>query len=423
MPAKEQHMSRTIQSTPYTFFYNERDWPQELVKSFLVRGARHILVGTYGAAKSSFCLDLIGSILSQKPWLGRFEVKAPNPVVFYISQDAGDMDLKAQSFKILRQYFNWENEEDGDLLTARLHIVSGQNITMPEDADDVVAMMRNTIIRYEHMLEPLHETPAPRPVRSFRVARIKPVVQPEDTAPTETAPEATDNTPTEPAVQMEETAPEATEPEDVFDWSKYDILIIYDSARRIHKAEESKSDQMSGVSDALAKIERVAGATTIVLQHENRGGKFKGDTVIMDSAQQAYQLKCPPKKRLNPVRDIAVKVEKNRGLTVKPFLTRFAWTGQETEAENIALSFIREMTTDEADAYAEESKRSGRVSSLVGMTAPVDPILVAARRVWLPGMSQRALGKAMREGGATVGNDRLKKLFDALQTEGKMSLA
>jgi hypothetical protein len=388
-------MNRSIQSTPYTSFYNETDWPQELVKSFLVRGARHILVGTYGAAKSSFCLDLIGSILSQKAWLGRFEVKAPNPVVFYISQDANDMDLKTQSYKVLRRYFNWDDESHGDFLTARLHVVAGQNIKMPDDAEAVVEMMRNTIIRHEGALEPLT---APTPPRSFNVARIAQVVQTEGT----------------------DSAPE--EPEDVFDWSKYDILVIYDSARRIHKAEESQSNQMSEVSDALAKVERETGATTIVLQHENRNGGYKGDTVIMDSAQQAYQLKCPKSKRHNPVRDITVRVEKNRGLSVRPFLARFAWTEQETEDENIALSFIRELTTEEADADSEESRRRLTTPRLVGMTVPVDPILAAARSVWRPGMSQRALGKAIRKGGTPIGSDRLKKLHENLLTEGKMSL-
>jgi hypothetical protein len=388
-------VTRTIQSKPYTSFYNETDWPQELIKSFLVRGARHILVGTYGAAKSSLCLDLIGSILSQKAWLGRFEVKAPNPVIFYVSQDAGDMDLKAQSFKVLRNYFDWNNESHGAFLTDRLHIVAGQNIKMPDDAEAVIEMMRNTIIRYEFALEPLDETTAPPP-RSFSVARISPAAQTEDLDGAQ------------------------AKPEELLDWSKYDILVVYDSARTIHKAEESQSNQMSEVSDALAKIERVTGATTIVLQHENRNGGYKGDTVIMDSAQQAYQLKCPQRKRHDPVRDIAVKVEKNRGLSVKPFLIRFAWTEQKTENEKIAFSFVREMTTEEADA--EESRRRTRPPSLVGVTTPADPILAAARRVWQPGISQRALGKAIRDSGTPVSNDRLKKLYESLLTEGKMSL-
>jgi hypothetical protein len=387
--------TRTIISTPFPQFNNRTKWPQQLIKNFLVRGMRHVLIGTYGAAKSTVSLDIVGSILTQREWLGRFAINASNPVIFYVSEDASDTDLKAQSYKVLREYFSWTNPEHARLLNARFHVVAGQNIKLPADQDAVIEMIRNTIRGWDEQgrLQPFGE-----PVREVSF---------EDMAPHEVANASR-------AVERKEVV-EAETPIEAgeIDLSRFDILLIYDSARRIHNAKESDSKEMSEVNNALSAIERATGATSLVLLHENRRGEYKGDTSIIDSAQQAYQLTCERSKRHDPVRDITVGVEKNRGLNVQPFIIKFAWTGQETADEKIRLSHGGDAPRD--GDRKERPSRAGRV------LPDIDPILTAVRKQWTPGMSARALHETLtKKLKLNVSRDRVGKLVKTVQVERSM---
>lgn len=69
-------------------------------------------------------------------------------------------------------------------------------------------------------------------------------------------------------------------------------LIVYDSFRSLHTAEENDSGEMEAVVQELKWIREATGATQVILHHENAGGERpRGSTAIEAAMDTIFRLK------------------------------------------------------------------------------------------------------------------------------------
>jgi hypothetical protein len=164
------------------------------------------------------------------------------------------------------------------------------------------------------------------------------------------------------------------------------IVMFWDVMRRFRGGKESQSDELAPFFDGVRKINTALGASSIVYHHDNRRGAYKGDTTVVGSVDVGYQLE--PLKGDDPtapVRTISFGITKPRGIQCRPFVYRMVREGIKTGDETLRYEYVRE----------EQTGIKG--SSSKPKPVAIDPRESAARRLYKPGMTAKALGKALRD--------------------------
>jgi AAA domain len=409
-------LTRTIKIEGYADFLENTKPAQMIIEDVLETFTITMIHSGPGVGKTGLGFDMVASILTKRDWLGRFKVHTRDAYIFYISQDAARHEIARHSWKIFRKYFGTENVVDYFLVNARFNIIDQQNIKLDCDGGvDVADLITRIKARVE---EASSDARLAEQLRTAGVKSEDELLRWSDELVRQNAepPDAADFTWQEEVPEdLKEDAPR-TLPEfqvqPVVDGDKPVIIIMWDVLRRFHAGKESQSDELAPVFEALTRINRELNATSILYHHDNRSGEYKGDTAILGSIDAGFQL--VPARGDDPtasVRTLNFDITKPRGIGCRPFVYRMVRENVKTDDESIRFEFVRE-------GQEEVSKRRGKKVrtpslALVGAGSRLE----VARSVWTSGMSQNALGKALRGRGEKIAKNDLQKLHKELQSE------
>jgi hypothetical protein len=376
-----------------------------LIKDVLEERNITLVHANSGTSKTSaWCYDLAAAVLSDTPFLGKFDILAKNVYVFFVSQDAPAHDVVRHAQKVFRRYFNLKDPAVQKMLNERFNVLDYQGIKLGKSsiaAEKVVDSIRARLKEVQLPVPGFTDVSAEEVERAaLKAAEAKLVTVP---------------------VDEDDDVLSAVQPDEQ-PIHEVKVLLIWDSLRKLHDGKESASDELTPVLDGLRHVNRELDATSIVFHHNNRGGTIRGDASIEDAVDQRYHIKRVNSQATDDVQFFNLFVGKPRAVALQPFRYRLVREHMSQGTETIRFEYVRPLEPDETeDRKSSSASRTARSApSGAAAAPPADPVMSNARAVWAPGMSQNTLSKALRQRGVSFSNVRLKTIMGDLAAQGQV---
>jgi hypothetical protein len=283
--------------------------PPMLVEGLIPRGAIVMVSGPSHVGKTMFAADLLISLALKRPYMGEFEIKTSGNSLL-IEQDAPKLDTGRVLWAMARDSFDpeWthhhpEASQPLDALNFLWH--KGFNLYNGQDAARIVGSAK--MCRYFGPFETYYTPPVFNSNGDLIDSGGEPL--------------------------QEQHVRQGVD------------LIIYDSFRSLHTAEENDSGEMEAVVQELKWIREATGATQIILHHENAGGERpRGSTAIEAAMDTIFRLKRPSNSNI-----VTCTVSKAR--IIQPPSFKFRILSSETEGKiTKSVEFIETIEVKEQEA-------------------------------------------------------------------------